>query len=210
MNASDVTAVRESEALAERRAMKPLLTLHQAMDDCEVRILTAAERSRDDVREAVTYAHGMAHGYFMAGVVDRADYLAASDRLRDIAAQAERTFDVLAERGQGDPMLQRQVRHDTCTFPLCNQCGNEPRHIEARGSHSGETFDIGKPTGTRHALECRCGARTPWLGNLSLAIARWGELFAAPASDVRPMPNVRALRAAPTHAPFKPARRDTL
>ncbi|HET7163056.1 MAG TPA: hypothetical protein VFI32_10350 [Rhodanobacteraceae bacterium] len=209
MNMSDVNAVREAEALAESRVRKPLLTLHQAMDDSEVRILAAAERSRDEMREAVTYAHGMAHGYFMAGMAERNDYLAASDRLRDIAAQAERTFDILAERGQGDPMLQRQVRHDAGTFPLCNQCGNEPRHIEARGSHSGEEFSVSKPTGTRHALECRCGARTPWLGNLSLAIARWGEHFAAPAADARPTPNVRALRPAPAHSPFRPARRDT-
>lgn len=208
MNTSDVNAVREAEALAENRARKPLLTLHQAMDDCEVRILTAAERSREDMREAVTYAHGMAHGYFMAGMAERSEYLAASDRLRDIAAQAERTFDILAERGQGDPMLQRQVRHDVGTFSLCNQCGHEPRHIEARGSHAGEAFDVSKPTGTRHALECRCGARTPWLGTLSHAITRWDEHFAIRAADT-PAPNVRALRPAPTHAPFRPARRDT-
>ena len=209
MNTSDVTAARDAEALSESRTVKPLLTMHQAMDDCEVRILTAAERSREDVREAVTYAHGMAHGYFMAGMAERIEYLAASDRLRDIAAQAERTFDILAERGQGDPMLQRQVRHDAGTFPICNQCGHEPRHIEARGSHAGETFDVSKPTGTRHALECRCGARTPWLGTLSLAIARWSEHFAAPVAEAQPTPNVRALRPAPTHAPFRPARRDT-
>lgn len=184
---------------------KPLLTLQQAMDDCELRILAAAERSRDEVREAVTYAHGMAHGYFMAGAAERPEYLVASERIRDIADHAERTFDILAERGQGDTMLQRQVRHDSGTFPPCNQCGHEPRHIEARGSHSSEAFDVSHPTGTRHALECRCGARTPWLGTLSLAVARWGEHFATPA----PAPNVRPLRTSPTQSPFRPARRDT-
>lgn len=184
----------------------PLLPIHQAIDDCEFRILAAAARSRDEMRDATTYAHGMAHGYFMAGAATREAYLLASERLRDIAAQAERTFDVLAEQGQGDTMLQRQVRHDTGTFPVCNVCGHEPRHIEARGTHSGEAFDVCHPTGTRHALECQCGARTPWLGELSLATAQWAEHFAVLVTQ--PPPTLRAVRTPSTHAPFRPARRD--
>lgn len=74
---------------------KPRLSLHQAIDDCEVRILSAATRSREELREAVTYAHGMAHGYFMAGAADAAQFVVASERIRDIAAMAERQFDSL-------------------------------------------------------------------------------------------------------------------
>lgn len=164
----------------------PLLTLAQTLDDCEMRILAAAARSRAEMHDAITYAHGMAHGYFMAGASDRTAYLAASERVRDIAAQAERTFNMLAERHQEDPMLQRQVRHSSGTFALCRQCGREPRHIEARGSHSGEALDAFHPTGTRHALECACGARTPWLSDFHAvriwwrAIARGGGSIQAP------------------------------
>ena len=71
----------------------PRLSLHQATDDCEVRILAAATRSREELREAATYAHGIAHGYFMAGAADAQDFAAASDRIRDIAALAERQFE---------------------------------------------------------------------------------------------------------------------
>lgn len=74
---------------------KPRLPLHLVIDDCEVRILSAATRSREDLREAVTYAHGMVHGYFMAGAIDSPEFAVAGDRIRDIAAMAERQFDSL-------------------------------------------------------------------------------------------------------------------
>lgn len=91
-------------------------------------------------------------------------------------------------------MLQRQIRHDPGTFPPCSVCAHEPRHIEGHGSHSGEAFDVLRPTGTRHALECRCGARTAWVGSLALALQQWRESFAAvrqASGNVRPILRVR-------------------
>lgn len=73
----------------------PRLALQQALDDCEVRILSAARHSRQELRDAATYAHGIAHGYFMAGVADHLDYAAASDRIREITDLALRQVDSL-------------------------------------------------------------------------------------------------------------------
>lgn len=88
-------------------------------------------------------------------------------------------------------MIQRQIKHEPRTFPLCNMCGSEPRHIEGRGSLSNEDFDVIHPTGTRHQLECRCGARTAWLGTLHLALRQWRESFATSpqlrSNNVRPL-----------------------
>lgn len=70
-----------------------ILTLNQMVSDCEVRIRSAASVSRDSAREAATYAHGMVHGYFMAGRASAAEYQVASDRIRAIAEQAERICD---------------------------------------------------------------------------------------------------------------------
>lgn len=88
-------------------------------------------------------------------------------------------------------MIQHQIRHDPATFPRCAGCDHEPRHIEARGSHSGEDFDVLRPTGDRHRLECRCDARTAWFPTLELALKQWRESFAVPArrasADVRPL-----------------------
>ena len=69
-------------------------------------------------------------------------------------------------------MIQKQIRHPRDTFPVCRYCGTEPRHIEGRGSHSREVFDVMHPTGTRHQLECHC-ARTPWMPELIDALAEW-------------------------------------
>lgn len=76
-------------------------------------------------------------------------------------------------------MLQREIRHPAATFPHC-RCGAEPHHIQARGALSTEPFDPQHPTGTRHALECRCGARTAWLPTLAAAEHAWRARFAAP------------------------------
>lgn len=46
-------------------------------------------------------------------------------------------------------MIQREIRHDRGTFPACLTCGHEPKHVEARGSHSAETFDVMRPTEER-------------------------------------------------------------
>jgi len=77
---------------------KPMLSLQQALDDCEVRILAAASRSREELREAVTYAHGIAHGYFMAGVATPAEFTLASERIRDIADLGERQFETITDQ----------------------------------------------------------------------------------------------------------------
>lgn len=92
-------------------------------------------------------------------------------------------------------MIQREQRHPAASFPPCRECGREPRHVIAVGSHSGESFDVRRPTGTRHTLECRCGARTVWMPTLAAAQRAWHEHFAAvvpdatrrPASTVRPL-----------------------
>lgn len=76
-------------------------------------------------------------------------------------------------------MLQHEIRHPNGTFPHC-RCGSHQRHIEARGALSTEPFDPMHPTGTRHALECRCGARTGWLPSLAAATSDWRQHFAAP------------------------------
>lgn len=85
-------------------------------------------------------------------------------------------------------MIQKQIRHAAGEFPACIACGLEPRHIEGRGSHSGETFDVRHPTGTRHQLECCCGIRTAWCSSLALAINQWRLHFAVgmPATSTRP------------------------
>lgn len=88
-------------------------------------------------------------------------------------------------------MMQRQQRHPAGTFPVCRDCGGEPRHIVGTGSHSREAFDVRRPTGTRHQLECRCGAHTPWLPEVADALAEWrrhyGVLSAPSATRARPL-----------------------
>lgn len=87
-------------------------------------------------------------------------------------------------------MIQREIRHPDGAFPCC-RCGAEPRHIQARGTSSREPFDPCHPTGTRHALECRCGAHTPWLPTLAAAVHDWRGSFAksptAMVASVRPL-----------------------
>lgn len=77
-------------------------------------------------------------------------------------------------------MLQREIRHTPGTFARC-RCGAEPKHIAGRGALSTEPFDVFHPAGTRHSLECRCGARTAWLPSLAAATNDWRAHFAAPA-----------------------------
>jgi hypothetical protein len=85
-------------------------------------------------------------------------------------------------------MIQRQQRHPSNTFATCRECGAEPSHIEARGSSTREAFDVTRPTGTRHALECGCGAHTGWLPTLAAATAHWRAHFATPERiSVRPI-----------------------
>lgn len=75
-------------------------------------------------------------------------------------------------------MIQREIRHDPGTFPACAACGREPKHVQAVGSHSGESFDVRHPTGERHRLECRCGEHTPWLSHLVVAESHWRTHYA--------------------------------
>lgn len=75
-------------------------------------------------------------------------------------------------------MLQRQIPHPVGTFPRC-RCGAEPRHIEAHGATLKEPCDPFHPAGTRHAVECRCGAHTAWLPTLDAADRAWRQHFAA-------------------------------
>jgi hypothetical protein len=86
-------------------------------------------------------------------------------------------------------MIQRQINHDPGTFPCCAACGREPRHISARGSHSREAFDVRRPTGDRHRLECRCGIATTWCDTLAHARNLWQSHFAIASrtATVRPL-----------------------
>lgn len=95
-------------------------------------------------------------------------------------------------------MLQQQQQHPVGTFPRCRECGHEPRHIIGRGSAAHETFDILHPTGTRHQLECRCTARTPWMSSLPDALIEWKRHHAAPAPT--------SLKRAPVYPLFGPHR----
>lgn len=70
-------------------------------------------------------------------------------------------------------MIQREIHHEAGTFSRCTACGREPTHVQARGSHSGETFDVRHPTGERHRLECRCGAKTAFCATLPAAQDQW-------------------------------------
>jgi len=91
-------------------------------------------------------------------------------------------------------MMQEQKRHPIGTFPNCRKCGGEPRHIIGRGSSVRETFDVTRPTGTRHQLECRCGERTQWSQDLPDALTEWQRHYAVPgntAAEIRPLHRAR-------------------
>lgn len=122
----------------------------------------------------------------------RATEAAAARRIHDLTHTPEQRAialrQILATKGDVC-MIQQEIRHSADTFPRCSACGHEPRHIQATGSHSRETFDVRRPTGTRHQLECRCGAHTPYCDTLSLAENHWQSHFAvaAQSTSVRPI-----------------------
>lgn len=81
-------------------------------------------------------------------------------------------------------MIQRQIRHDPGTFPVCATCNHEPRHIQAQGSLSTERRDVLPPGGLRHRLECHCDARMAWCDSLAQAETHWRRHFSAPFSPI--------------------------
>lgn len=74
-------------------------------------------------------------------------------------------------------MRQRQVRHPTGRFAVCQLGGHEPRHIEHHGRTLRETMQRTVPA-IRHSLECKCGRTTGMHDTLSAAEADWGVLYA--------------------------------
>jgi hypothetical protein len=73
-------------------------------------------------------------------------------------------------------MIERTVSHSTGRFARCRKCGAEPRHIHSRGYSTRDPIVILEraQSSSRHALECRCGARTARHADLASAEAEWG------------------------------------
>ena len=74
-------------------------------------------------------------------------------------------------------MIQRAVTHPAGRFNRCRTCNQEPRHITVHGRTSREPVQFGAVV-VRHALECRCGARTSLQPALGDAEAEWGTDYA--------------------------------
>jgi hypothetical protein len=74
-------------------------------------------------------------------------------------------------------MIQRAVTHPAGRFTHCRTCNQEPRHITLHGRTSREPVQFGTVL-TRHAVECRCGARTSLQPTLEAAEAEWGTDYA--------------------------------
>lgn len=77
-------------------------------------------------------------------------------------------------------MLERTVRHPSGRFARCRKCGAEPRHIHSRGYSTRDPIVIlhQAQSSSRHALECRCGARTTRHADLAGAESEWGADYA--------------------------------
>lgn len=81
-------------------------------------------------------------------------------------------------------MLERVVSHPAGRFARCRACGAEPRHVLTTGRSSREPVQF-LAAANRHALECRCGARTARHENLGTAEAEWGTDYAQLALPLR-------------------------
>ena len=74
-------------------------------------------------------------------------------------------------------MIESAITHPSGRFTRCRACGHEPRHIRTNGRSSREPVQF-KATAARHAIECRCGARTSRHDTLTDAETQWGADFA--------------------------------
>lgn len=81
-------------------------------------------------------------------------------------------------------MLERLITHPRARFTRCRACGAEPRHIATTGRSSREPVQF-IAAAPRHALECRCGARTARHATLAAAEAEWGSDYAQLALPLR-------------------------
>ena len=74
-------------------------------------------------------------------------------------------------------MIQRLISHPAGRFARCRACSAEPRHICTSGTSSREpvAFAI---VGSRHRIECRCGACTAYHASLDAAELEWGADYA--------------------------------
>lgn len=77
--------------------------------------------------------------------------------------------------------MQRAIVHDPGTFPICPDCGLEPRHI----------FDHRRRPVGGHLMSCRCGD-SPKYDDMESALACWGRthrvrVVPAPAAVVTPI-----------------------
>lgn len=84
-------------------------------------------------------------------------------------------------------MLERTVKHPSGRFARCRKCSAEPRHVHSRGYSTRDPIVILQhaQSSSRHALECRCGARTARHADLAGAEAEWGADYAQLALALR-------------------------
>lgn len=81
-------------------------------------------------------------------------------------------------------MIQRVIKHPAGRFARCRTCGSEPHHISASGTTTAEPVAFAT-IGIRHAMECRCGARTARHDTLAGAELEWGSDYAQLALPLR-------------------------
>lgn len=81
-------------------------------------------------------------------------------------------------------MIESVITHPAARFTRCRACGSEPRHVRAKGRSSKEPVQF-IAAGTRHRLECRCGARTALHASPAAAEAQWGTDYAQLALPLR-------------------------
>lgn len=74
-------------------------------------------------------------------------------------------------------MLEHVIAHPAGRFSRCRACGAEPRHVRTSGRSSREPVQF-LAAAARHALECRCGARTARHDTLAAAETEWGTDYA--------------------------------
>lgn len=81
-------------------------------------------------------------------------------------------------------MIESVTPHPSGRFTRCRVCNCEPRHVRTAGRSSKEPVQF-IAAGTRHRLECRCGARTALHATPSTAEAEWGTDYAQLALPLR-------------------------
>jgi hypothetical protein len=81
-------------------------------------------------------------------------------------------------------MIERSASHPAGRFTRYRSCGKEPRHIRAHGRSISEPVSF-TAAGTRHRLECACGARTALHTTITNAETEWGADYAQLALELR-------------------------